>query len=138
MLDRFNTLRRKHEHVLDGMVMDILKVLNSQDMEVKRKAIGIALEMVSSRNVEDVVLFLKKQLQGTIESEFDKVGLDKSSLTAEPRIPPAPDPGHPLLRYQILRGRSERCIRAHGLPWRLEQPISSRCHCVCPVCPRPD
>jgi coatomer subunit beta len=55
------------------MVMDILKVLTSQDIEVKRKAIGIALEMVSSRNVEDVVLFLKKQLQGTMESEFDKV-----------------------------------------------------------------
>ncbi|KAI9638983.1 ER to Golgi transport-related protein [Dioszegia hungarica] len=72
VLDRFNTLRSKHEHVLDGMVMDILKVLSSQDMEVKRKAIGIALEMVSSRNVEDVVLFLKKQLQGTMESEFDK------------------------------------------------------------------
>lgn len=42
-------------------------------MEVKRKAIGVALEMVSSRNVEDVVLFLKKQLQGTLEQEFDKV-----------------------------------------------------------------
>lgn len=76
VLDRFNTLRSKHEHVLDGMVMDILKVLSSQDMEVKRKAIGIALEMVSSRNVEDVVLFLKKQLQGTMESEFDKVSSD--------------------------------------------------------------
>jgi hypothetical protein len=43
-------------------------------MEVKRKAIGVALEMVTSRNVEDVVLFLKKQLQGTMDSEFDKVG----------------------------------------------------------------
>ena len=71
--------------------MDILKVLTrsaiklsvhwstclhlcSQDMDVKRKAIGIALEMVTSRNVEDVVLFLKKQLQGTMDQEFDKVG----------------------------------------------------------------
>jgi coatomer subunit beta len=42
-------------------------------MEVKRKAIGVALEMVSSRNVEDVVLFLKKQLQSTLEQDFDKV-----------------------------------------------------------------
>ncbi|UOH82927.1 hypothetical protein LQV05_005640 [Cryptococcus neoformans] len=50
VLDRFNNLRSKHENVLDGMVMDILKVLSSLDMEVKRKAIGIALEMVSSRN----------------------------------------------------------------------------------------
>lgn len=42
-------------------------------MEVKRRAIQIALEMVSSRNVEDVVLFFKKQLQGTMDQEFDKV-----------------------------------------------------------------
>lgn len=75
VLDRFDALRAKHEGVLDAMVMDILKVLNSPDMEVKRKAIGIALEMVTSRNVEDVVLFLKKQLQGTMASEFDKVCL---------------------------------------------------------------
>lgn len=73
VLDRFDVLRAKHEHVLDAMVMDILKVLSSQDMEVKRKAIGIALEMVTSRNVEDVVLFLKKQLTSTMEQEYDKV-----------------------------------------------------------------
>ncbi len=43
-------------------------------MEVKRKAIAIALEMVSSRNVSEVVLFLKKQLQNTLEQQdFDKV-----------------------------------------------------------------
>ncbi|WWD20258.1 hypothetical protein CI109_104734 [Kwoniella shandongensis] len=72
VLDRFNNLRSKHEHVLDGMVMDILKVLSSPDMEVKRKALGIALEMVTSRNVEDVVLFLKKQLQSTLDQDFDK------------------------------------------------------------------
>jgi coatomer subunit beta len=41
-------------------------------MEVKRRALGIALEMVSSRNVEDVVLFLKKQLQSTMDQDFDK------------------------------------------------------------------
>ena len=40
---------------------------------MKRKAIGVALEMVTSRNVEDVVLFLKKQLQNTMEQEYDKV-----------------------------------------------------------------
>ncbi|WWC73739.1 uncharacterized protein I206_107711 [Kwoniella pini CBS 10737] len=72
VLDRFDNLRAKHDHVLDPMVMDILKVLSSPDMEVKRKALGIALEMVTSRNVEDVVLFLKKQLQGTLDQDFDK------------------------------------------------------------------
>lgn len=106
MLDRFDALRAKHDHVLDAMVMDILKVLNSPDMEVKRKAIGIALEMVTSRNVEDVVLFLKKQLQSTMASEFDKVSrVDVASvpnveLTAvEPRIPSTPHPEHSLVRH---------------------------------------
>ena len=72
VLDRFDTLRSKHEHVLDSMVMDVLKVLSSPDLEVKRRAIGIVLEMVTSRNVEDVVLFLKKQLQSTMDQDFDK------------------------------------------------------------------
>lgn len=44
-------------------------------MEVRRKAIGIVLSMTSSRNVEEVVLFLKKQLQKTQEADFEKVGL---------------------------------------------------------------
>lgn len=53
--------------------MDILQVLSSADIEVRRKAISIVLSMTSSRNVEDVVLFLKKQLQKTQEADFDKV-----------------------------------------------------------------
>ena len=42
-------------------------------MEVRRKAISIVLSMTSTRNVEEVVLFLKKQLQKTQEADFDKV-----------------------------------------------------------------
>lgn len=72
VLDRIDALREKFPHVLDGLVMDILKVLTSPDMEVKRKGLGIALEMITSRNVEEVVLFLKKQLQTTSEQDFDK------------------------------------------------------------------
>lgn len=53
--------------------MDILRVLASPDMEVRRKALGIALEMVSSRNVEEVVGFLKKELVKTQDGQFEKV-----------------------------------------------------------------
>jgi vesicle coat complex subunit len=47
----------------------------SADMEVRRKAMSIVLSMTSNRNVEEVVLFLKKQLQQTQEREFEKVSL---------------------------------------------------------------
>ena len=42
-------------------------------MEVRRKAMSIVLSMTSTRNVEEVVLFLKKQLQRTQEHDHDKV-----------------------------------------------------------------
>jgi len=52
--------------------MDILQVLASPDLEVRRKAIGIVLSLTSSRNVEEVVLFLKKQLQKTQDQSHEK------------------------------------------------------------------
>jgi len=42
---------------------------------VRRKAIRIALEMVSSRNVQEVVLFLKKELSKTQDDAYEKVQL---------------------------------------------------------------
>lgn len=90
-------------------------------MEVKRKAIGIALEMVSSRNVEEVVLFLKKQLQGTLDQDFDKAScidptISLSNTLAEPRIPTTPNSKHSLLRHPFLRSRRQRRLRPHGFP----------------------
>lgn len=45
----------------------------SPDIDVRRKAIRIALEMVSSRNVQEVVLFLKKELSKTQDDAYEKV-----------------------------------------------------------------
>lgn len=73
VLDRLDALRSRHGHVMDSLIMDILQVLSSTDLEVRRKAIGVVLSLVSSRSVEDVVQFLKKQLQRTQEQEFEKV-----------------------------------------------------------------
>ncbi|MBW0466648.1 hypothetical protein O181_006363 [Austropuccinia psidii MF-1] len=72
VLDRVEALRSKHEHVLDDMVMDLLRVLSSPDMDVRKKATSLALDMVSSRNVEDVVLFFKKELVKTLSETFEK------------------------------------------------------------------
>ena len=42
-------------------------------MQVRRKTISIVFSMTSSRNVEEIALFLKKQLQKTQEVDFKKV-----------------------------------------------------------------
>ncbi|KAL1840680.1 hypothetical protein VTJ49DRAFT_230 [Mycothermus thermophilus] len=72
VLDRVDQLRQKNEGVLDDLIMEILRVLSSPDIDVRRKALEIALEMVSSKNVEEVVLLLKKELSKTVDQEYEK------------------------------------------------------------------
>ncbi|KIY64902.1 coatomer protein [Cylindrobasidium torrendii FP15055 ss-10] len=72
VIDRLEALRSRHGPVLDTLIVDVLQILSSADMEVRRKAINLVLRMTSSRNVEEVVLFMKKQLQKTQEADSDK------------------------------------------------------------------
>ncbi|CAJ2512685.1 Uu.00g008040.m01.CDS01 [Anthostomella pinea] len=72
VLDRVDQLRQKNPGVLDDLVMEILRVLSSPDIDVRRKALSIALEMVSSKNVEEVILLLKKELSKTVDQEYEK------------------------------------------------------------------
>lgn len=45
--------------------MDILRVLASPDLEVRKKTLALALDLVSSRNIEEMVLVLKKEVSKT-------------------------------------------------------------------------
>ncbi|POR39006.1 Coatomer subunit beta [Tolypocladium paradoxum] len=72
VLDRVDQLRKKNEGILDDLTMEILRVLSSTDIDVRKKALGIALDMVSSKNVEEVVLLLKKELSKTVDQEYEK------------------------------------------------------------------
>ena len=75
VLDRVDQLRIRNEGVLDDLTMEILRVLSSPDIDVRRKALSIALEMVSSKNVEEIVMLLKKELAKTVDEQYEKVGL---------------------------------------------------------------
>ncbi|KAJ4300158.1 coatomer subunit beta [Collariella sp. IMI 366227] len=72
VLDRVDQLRQKNEGILDDLIMEILRILSSPDIDVRKKALEIALDMVSSKNVEEVVLLLKKELSKTVDQEYEK------------------------------------------------------------------
>lgn len=72
VLDRVDQLRKRNEGVLDDLTMEILRVLSSPDIDVRKKALQLALEMVSSKNVDEVVMLLKKELQKTVDEQFEK------------------------------------------------------------------
>lgn len=67
VLDRLIALKDSpvHERVLQELVMDILRVLSSPDLEVRRKTLNLSLDLVSSRNMEEMVLVLKKEVSKT-------------------------------------------------------------------------
>ena len=46
----------------------------SPDLDVRKKALGIALELVSSKNIDEVLLFLKNELGKTVtvDAQQDK------------------------------------------------------------------
>ena len=72
VLDRVDQLRKRNEGVLDDLTMEILRVLSSPDIDVRRKALGLAMDMVSSKNVDEVVMLLKKELQKTVDEQYEK------------------------------------------------------------------
>jgi coatomer subunit beta len=73
ILDKVALLREKNEGILDDLTMEILRVVSSPDLDVRRKALELAMEMVSSKNVEEVVLLLKKELAKTVDEQYEKV-----------------------------------------------------------------
>ncbi len=51
VLDRLVAMRESpaHEKVLQELVMDILRVLAAPDLEVRRKTLSLAMDLVTSR-----------------------------------------------------------------------------------------
>ena len=64
VLDKLIQLKEvaSHEKVLQELVMDILRVLSSPDIEVRRKTLNLCLDLVTLRTMSEMVGVLKKEL----------------------------------------------------------------------------
>jgi coatomer subunit beta len=78
VLDKLIQLKESpsHEKVLQELVMDILRVLSSPDLEVRRKTLNLCLDLVTSRTISEMVAVLKKELSKTNNSN-DHEDMDK-------------------------------------------------------------
>lgn len=54
--------------------MDILRALASPNMDIRRKTLDIALDLVSPKNIDEVILVLKKEINKTQAKEYEKGG----------------------------------------------------------------
>ncbi|VAH60464.1 unnamed protein product [Triticum turgidum subsp. durum] len=74
LLDRLNELHTSHRDVMVDVVMDVLRALASPNLDVKRKVLDLVLDLLTPRNVEEVALYLKKEVVKTQSGELDKGG----------------------------------------------------------------
>lgn len=60
--------------VMVEMVMDVLRALGSPNLDIRRKTLDIALDLITPRNIDEVVLTLKKEVVKTQNRELEKGG----------------------------------------------------------------
>jgi coatomer subunit beta len=72
VLERIQDIHEKNPGVLEDVTLDILRILTSPDLDIRKKAIDLSLELTSSRNVDEILKLYKKELQKTVNSDADK------------------------------------------------------------------
>lgn len=72
VFEQVERLHLKNPGVLNELTMEILAALSTPDLDVRKKALDISLGMVTSRNVDDVIKLLKKELNKTLSQDYDK------------------------------------------------------------------
>lgn len=74
VLDRLNELKSSHREIMVDMIMDVLRALSSPNLDIRRKTLDIVLELITPRNINEVVLTLKKEVVKTQSGELEKNG----------------------------------------------------------------
>lgn len=74
VLDRLNELKSSNRDIMVDMVMDVLRALSTPNLDIRKKTIDIALELITPRNIDEVVMMLKKEVVKTQSGEHEKNG----------------------------------------------------------------
>ena len=74
VLDRLAELQRNHRYVMQEMVMDILRAVHSPNSDIRRKTLDIVLDLVTARNIDEVVGALKKEIAKSQTDAGEKAG----------------------------------------------------------------
>ena len=71
VLDRLAELKKHHSKVLQENLMDILRALSSPNIDICKKTLALAIDMVGPRNIEEVMQLLKREVIRAQESDME-------------------------------------------------------------------
>jgi coatomer subunit beta len=80
VLDRLIELKKHHSKVVSEVLMDILRALSSPNIDISKKTLGLAIDMVGPRNIEEVMQVLKREIVRAQESDIERGDEYKSLL----------------------------------------------------------
>ena len=80
VLDRLSELKKHHAKVVQEILMDVLRALSSPNIDICRKTIAVAIDLVGPRNIEEVMQLLKREVIRAQESEMEHGDEYKSLL----------------------------------------------------------
>lgn len=72
VLDKLIEIKKNHSKIMEELVMDILRALSSPNIDICKKVLNIVLDSVTPKNIDEIILFLKKEINKTQSKEFDK------------------------------------------------------------------
>eukprot|EP01024_Parvocaulis_polyphysoides_P045806 TRINITY_DN4294_c0_g3_i1.p1 TRINITY_DN4294_c0_g3~~TRINITY_DN4294_c0_g3_i1.p1 ORF type:complete len:950 (-),score=181.16 TRINITY_DN4294_c0_g3_i1:400-3249(-) len=82
VLDKLQELKVKHREVMQDMLMDILRALASPNLDVRQKTLALAMDLVNQKNIEEVVMVLKKEVVKT-QSDTDTSANDYRQILVQ-------------------------------------------------------
>jgi coatomer subunit beta len=71
VLDRLSELKKHHSKVVQEILMDVLRALSSPNIDICKKTLTLAIDMVGPRNIEEVVQVLKREVVRAQESDLE-------------------------------------------------------------------
>lgn len=71
VLDRLTELKKHHSKVVQEILMDILRALSSPNIHICKKTLALAIDLVGPRNIEEVMLLLKREVIRAQESDLE-------------------------------------------------------------------
>ena len=80
VLERLEGLKNMgHAKIMQELLMDILRALSSPNPDICQKVIQVAMDVVTARNVQDVVSILKKEVSKTMQESDNNTSQDFST-----------------------------------------------------------
>jgi len=69
ILDRLEEIKKKFPSVVQSLIMDVLRALSCPNLDIRTKCVNIALDMLTPKNIDEVVQVLKKEVVQTQANE---------------------------------------------------------------------